>query len=53
MWHNPMDNPHDQYVNYKLLKGARFIEVSNWLDREGHQINVPEEPLDDNDIAKF
>ena len=30
MWHLPGDNPRGQYVNYKLVKGCVFTNVSLW-----------------------
>ena len=30
MWHNEMDNPRGQYVNYKIVKGCIFTNVTSW-----------------------
>lgn len=39
MWHNTMDNPRGQFVNYKIVKGCIFTNITPWKQRNEKREN--------------
>ena len=52
-WKHKDINPNDLECTYKLIGGAKIVDVSKWYDTDGRFIDLPAGDGDEPSIAKF